>query len=65
MITAHANPHNHPGSNGVYLPMLISAAWINYAKARATLFTAGNTMIYNPPMAAQHFEMVEILRKGK
>lgn len=65
MITGHAHPHGHPGSNGVPLPMLVGAAWINYAKEHATLFTAGDTMIFNPPLSAQRFELMEILRKGK
>lgn len=65
MIAGHATPHGHPGSNGVLLPMLVGAAWINYAKAHATLFTTGDTMIFNPPLAAQRFELMEILRKGK
>lgn len=65
MITAHADPKNHPGNNGVLLPMLIGVSWINYAKEHATLFTAGDTMVYNPQLAAQRFEIMEILRKGK
>lgn len=65
MITAHADPKNHPGSNGLLLPMIVGVSWINYAKESATLFTAGDTMVYNSQLAAQRFEMMEILRKGK
>lgn len=64
-IVAHAHPSFHPGSNGVPLPLMVGVAWINYAKDRATLFHAGDSMTYNPPLAAQRFEMMEILRKGK
>ena len=64
-INAHANPSDHPGSNGVSLPLLIGGSWINYAKDRATLFTVGDSMTYDPPLAAQRFELMEILRRGK
>ena len=64
-LTAHAHPAGHPGSNGVPLPLLVSAAWINYAKNRATLFNVGDSMTYNTPLAAQRFELMEILRRGK
>jgi hypothetical protein len=64
-IPAYAHPQHHPGSNGVALPLLVSAVWINYAKERATVFNAGQTMVYNAPLAAQRFELIEILRKGK
>jgi hypothetical protein len=64
-ITAHAHPHFHPGSNGNNLPVLVGASWINYARDTATLFDAGDTMVYNLPLAAQRFELLEILRKGK
>lgn len=64
-ITAHAHPSFHPGSNGVPLPLMVGVAWINYAKDRATLFDAGDSMTYNRPLAAQRFELMEILRKGK
>jgi hypothetical protein len=64
-VAVHAHPSFHPGSNGSGLPVLVSAAWINYAKNRATLFDAGETMRYNLPLAAQRFELLEILRKGK
>jgi len=64
-INAHANPSDHPGNNGVSLPLLVGGAWINYAKDRATLITTGDSMTYNPPLAAQRFELMEILRRGK
>jgi hypothetical protein len=64
-VTAHAHPSVHPGNNGVPLPMLVGAVWINYGKERATLFDVGDSMIYNPPLATQRFELMEILRKGK
>ncbi|MCS6926343.1 MAG: DUF1329 domain-containing protein [Candidatus Binatia bacterium] len=64
-IPAYAHPAFHPGSNGSGLPVLVGAAWINYAHNRATLFNAGDTMVYNVPIAAQRFELIEILRKGK
>jgi hypothetical protein len=64
-LTAHAHPQFHPGSNGVPLPLLVGAAWINYAKERATLFRVGDSMIYNTALSAQRFELMEILRKGK
>ena len=65
MITAHADPRNHPGNNGVLLPMLVGVSWVNYADEHATRFTAGDTMVYNPELSARRFEMMEILRKGK
>ena len=64
-LTAHAHPQFHPGSNGVPLPLLVGAVWINYAKERATLFGVGDTMTYNASLSAQRFELMEILRKGK
>jgi hypothetical protein len=64
-ITAHAHPSFHPGSNGVPLPLMVGVAWINYAKDRATLFDAWDSMTYNRPLTAQRFELMEILRKGK
>jgi hypothetical protein len=64
-ISAHANPSDHPGNNGVSLPLLVGGAWINYAKDRATLITTGDSMTYNPLLAAQRFELMEILRRGK
>ena len=65
MITAHADPRNHPGNNGVLLPMIVGVSWINYAKESASRFTAGDTMVYNPGLSARRFEVMEILRKGK
>lgn len=65
VLTAHAHPAAHPGSNGLPLPLLVAASWINYAKDRATLFSVGDSMTYNAPLAAQRFELMEILRKGK
>lgn len=64
-VPAYAHPSFHPGSNGSGLPVLVGAAWINYARNRATLFNVGDTMVYNVPIAAQRFELMEILRKGK
>ncbi len=64
-INAHATPSAYPGNNGVSLPMLVGGTWINYTKDRATLFTTGDSMIYDPPLAAQRFELMEILRRGK
>jgi hypothetical protein len=64
-IMAHAHPSAHPGSNGVALPVMVGGAWINYAKDRATLLSAGDSMTYNIPFPAQRFELMEILRKGK
>ncbi|MBI3303236.1 MAG: DUF1329 domain-containing protein [Deltaproteobacteria bacterium] len=65
VITAHAHPNFHPGSNGVHLPMMAGVAFINYAKDRATLMIAGDSAAYNRPLAAQRFELMEILRRGK
>lgn len=65
VIPAHAHPDFHPGSNGSGLPVLVGASWVNYARNCATLFDAGDTMVYNLPIAAQRFELMEILRKGK
>jgi len=64
-IMAHTHPSAHPGSNGVALPVMVGGAWINYAKNRATLLSAGDSMTYNIPFPAQRFELMEILRKGK
>lgn len=64
-LTTHAHPQFHPGSNGVPLPLLVAATWINYTKERATIFSAGNSMTYNVDLPAQRFELMEILRKGK
>ncbi len=64
-VFAHARPTAHPGSNGVHLPLLVGGAWINYAKNRATLFSAGDSMTFNVPLPAQRFELMEILRRGK
>ena len=64
-INAHATPSAYPGNNGVSLPMLVGGTWINYTKDRATLFTTDDSMIYDPPLAAQRFELMEILRRGK
>ena len=44
---------------------LVGGTWINYTKDRATLFTTDDSMIYDPPLAAQRFELMEILRRGK
>lgn len=65
VLTAHAHPASHPGSNGLPLPLLVGTSWINYAKDRATLFTLSDTMTYNVPLGARRFELMEILRKGK
>lgn len=64
-LTAHAHPQFHPGSNGVPLPLLVAAVWINYGKERATIFRVGDSMTYNVALPAQRFELMEILRKGK
>ena len=64
-LTAHAHPQFHPGSNGVPLPLLVAAVWINYVKERATIFRVGDSMTYNIALPAQRFELMEILRKGK
>ena len=65
VLTAHTHPTAHPGSNGLPLPVFVGSSWINYVKDRATLFTVGDSMTYNAPLAAQRFELMEILRKGK
>ncbi len=65
IIVVHANPHFHPGSHGVSSPVIFGGVAINYARQRATLFTAGDTTMYNPPLAAQRFGLMEILRKRK
>lgn len=65
IITAHAHPSFHPGSNGTHLPVLLGGTVINYLKNRATIFSTGDSARYNLPLAAQRFELVEILRKGK
>jgi hypothetical protein len=65
MIVVHAHPSSHPGSNGLSLPVLIGGVAINYVRERATLFSIDASTVYNPPLAAQRFELMEILRKGK
>ena len=65
LLIAHAHPSFHPGSNGVRLPVLLGGSAINYVKERATLFTTGDSTTYNPPLSAQRFELMEILRRGK
>lgn len=65
VIAGNAHPGFHPGSNGVPLPVLLGGAAINYAKDRATLMSAEDSATYNRPLAAQRFELMEILRKGK
>jgi hypothetical protein len=64
-ITAHTHPNFHPGTNGLPIPAAVGAAWINYAKDRATLFTADDSLKYNRPLDARRFELMEILRRGK
>lgn len=64
-ITAHTHPRYHPGTNGLPIPAAVGASWINYAKNRATLFTAGDSLQYNRPLDARRFELMEILRRGK
>jgi hypothetical protein len=65
VISAYAHPGFHPGSNGTRLPVYLGGAAINYAKNRATLATTGKSTVYNRPLVAQRFELMEILRKGK
>jgi hypothetical protein len=43
----------------------LGGAAINYAKNRATLSVADDSATYNRPLAAQRFELMEILRRGK
>jgi hypothetical protein len=64
-VLVHADPGHHPGSNGGSLAPFVGGAWVSYAKNRATLFTAGDSMTFNVPLSAQRFELMEILRKGK
>jgi hypothetical protein len=64
-IPVHAHPSFHPGSNGTGLPVYLGGAAINYAKNRATLSVADDSATYNRPLAAQRFELMEILRRGK
>jgi hypothetical protein len=64
-ITVHTRPNSYPGNNGLALPAAVGASWINYAKNRATLFTAENSLQYNKPLSARRFELMEILRRGK
>jgi hypothetical protein len=64
-ITAHTHPNFHPGTNGLPIPAAVGATWINYAKGRATLFTADDSLKYNRPLDARRFELMEILRRGK
>ncbi len=65
IINAHAHPSFHPGSNGVALPLFIGGTAINYERERATLQTSEGSSTYNPPLAAQRFGLMEILRRGK
>lgn len=64
-ITAHVDPHFHPQGKGISLPLLNGVTVINYAKERATLQSAGDSTVYNPPLAAHRFGLMEILRRGK
>lgn len=65
ILNAHAHPSFHPGSNGVPLPLLIGGAAINYVAERATLYTSAASATFNPPLAAQRFGLMEMLRRGK
>ena len=64
VLNAHAHPSFHPGSNGLLLPLLIGGAAINYVGERATLYTE-DLATFNPPLAAQRFGLMEMLRRGK
>jgi len=64
VLNAHAHPSFHPGSNGVLLPLLIGGAAINYVGEHATLYT-DHSATFNPPLAAQRFGLMEMLRRGK
>ncbi|HJY81129.1 MAG TPA: DUF1329 domain-containing protein [Candidatus Binatia bacterium] len=65
ILNAHAHPSFHPGSKGVSLPLLIGGAAINYAVERATLYTSAASATFNPPLAAERFGLMEMLRRGK
>lgn len=65
LITAHVDPRFHPRSNSISLPRLNGGTAINYTKQRATLFTAESSTIYNTPLPAERFGLIEILRRGK
>jgi hypothetical protein len=65
ILNAYAHPDFHPGSNGVFLPLLIGGAAINYVVERATLYTAEHSATFNPPLDAQRFGLMELLRRGK
>ena len=65
ILTVHAHPSFHHGSNGVPLPLFIGGTAINYERERATLLTSEDSATYNPPLAAQRFGLMEILRRGK
>ncbi len=65
ILNAHAHPSFHRGSNGVPLPLFLGGAAINYTRERATLQTSGDSATFNPPLAAQRFGLMEMLRRGK
>lgn len=65
LLLVHAHPAYYPGNERVSLPVLSGASVINYARQRATLFSTDGTTSYNPPLSAQRFGLMEILRRGK
>lgn len=65
LIVAHAQPASSPNNNQVSLPVLFGGTAINYARQRATLFSAAPPAIYNQPFSAQRFSLLEIFRRGK
>jgi hypothetical protein len=65
LLVAHAHPAHYPGNERISLPVLSGAAVINYARQRATLFTTDASTVYNRPLSAQRFSLMEIFRRGK
>ncbi len=65
IIIVHAHPAYYPGNEHVSLPVLSGASVINYARQRATLFSTDSTTVYNRPLSAERFGLIEILRRGK
>jgi hypothetical protein len=65
MIIVHAHPAYYPGNEHISLPVLSSVSVINYARQSATLFSTDRTTVYNRPLSAQRFSLMEIFRRGK
>jgi len=63
-LIIHGNPDFVPGSNGIRLPVLLGATWVNYLQDHASQMVAGEPT-FNQDFSPRRFELMELLRKGK